>query len=162
MTWNFIKPILLFIPLAALQLVLLPLVFINDIGPNIIVILICFFTLKYGQLYGTLLGFVLGFLLDLISANMLGAFMLSFTIAGFIAGYFFNENKIEINTASFAFVFIVSLCAILSSFIYTAVASSNSDINIFYLIIEGGILPGLYTAFFSLPVVILNSKREIK
>lgn len=160
MVWNFIKPVLLFIPLAALQLVVIPLFSIHDISPNLIVILICFFTLKFGQMYGTLLGFILGFLFDLVSAGMLGAFMFSFTITGFVAGYFYNENKIEINTASFAFVFIVSLCAIVNSFLYSAVTSSSN--NIFYLIVEEGILPGLYTAFFSLPIAILNPNKELQ
>ncbi|MEG8947555.1 rod shape-determining protein MreD [Rosettibacter firmus] len=159
MLWNFLKPILIFIPIASIQLVIVPLLSINDINPNIIVILICFYTLKYGQIYGTLLGFVIGLIFDLISGGLLGAFMLTFTIAGFSAGYFYNENKVDIYTTSYAFIIVVFLCSTINSFLYTLISSTDKDFNIFYLILEGSILPGLYTAFFSLPVIILNSRK---
>jgi len=162
MLWNFIKPILLFIPLASFQLVVIPLVSIDAITPNLIIILICFFTLKYGQMYGTLLGFVFGFIFDLISGSLLGAFMLSFTISGFIAGYFFNENKIEINTATSEFIIIVFLSATINSFLFNLVSSSYNEMNIFSLVLEGGILPGLYTAFFALPVILFNTRKELR
>ncbi|MCX7797786.1 MAG: rod shape-determining protein MreD [Melioribacter sp.] len=161
MLWNFVKPILIFIPLAVIQLVVLPLFSIDGISPNLIVILICYFTLKFGQMYGTFLGFVLGLLLDLISGGLIGSFMFSFTVTGFLAGYFFNENKIEINVATYVFLIVVSLCGIVSSFLYTLISSPYDRLNILSLILEAGILPGLYTAFFALPIVIFSSKREL-
>ncbi len=162
MLWNFLKPILLFIPLASIQLVIMPLLSIDTITPNLIIILICFFTLKYGQMYGTLLGFILGFLYDLISGGLLGAFMFSFTISGFIAGYFFNENKIEINTATNEFIIIVFISAAINSFLYNLLSSSYNESNFFYIILEGGIFPGLYTAFFALPVILFNTRKELR
>ncbi len=157
---NFIKPILIFIPIASVQLVIIPFLSINGITPNLVVILICFFTLKYGQIFGTLLGFILGLLLDLISGGLLGAFALTFTITGFSAGYFFNKNKIDINTSTYIFIIIVILCSTVNSFLYTLLTSTYSNMNIFYLIFDGGIFPGLYTAFFSLPVLLLSTQRE--
>lgn len=161
MIWNFLKPVLIFVPLAVIQLVILPLVSIDGISPNVIVILICYFTLKYGQVYGTFLGFILGFLFDLVSGSLIGAFMFSFTITGFLAGYFFNENKVELNIATYAFLIIVALCATVNSFLYTLISSSYDKLNIFSLIFGGGILPGLYTAFFSLPIIMFSPKREL-
>lgn len=159
MLWNFLKPILIFIPIASIQLVVVPLLSLNGIIPNLIVILICFYTLKFGQIYGTLLGFVIGLIFDLISGGLLGAFMLTFTITGFSAGYFYNENKVEVNTTTYVFTVIVLLCATVNSFLYTLISSTDNNINIFILVFEGGILPGLYTAFFSLSIIVLYSRK---
>jgi len=158
---SFIIPILLFIPLAVLQLVFVPLITVQSIAPNLILVLLVFFTLRYGQVYGTLLGFVLGFLLDIISGGIIGAYMFSFTIAGFIAGYFYNENKFDINTSSFVLSLITLLCAMISLFIYSTVSNSNNDVRMIYQIIEDGILPGVYTALFSIPIVIFNPQKGI-
>jgi rod shape-determining protein MreD len=85
---SFVIPILISIPLAVLQLVFVPLITIQNIGPNFIIVLLVYFTLRNGQFYGTLLGFVLGFLLDLISGGISRRFMLSFTIGRFYCRVF--------------------------------------------------------------------------
>ena len=158
---NIIKPVLIFIPLALIQLTVIPMISVAGIAPNLIFVLIVFYTLKNGQAYGTILGFILGFLLDLFSGGLIGAFMFSFTISAFIAGYFYNENKIELNTETFFFLLIIFICGSLNAFIYAAVSNSNSDINLFFLILEEGLLPGLYTSLFGLPMVIFTPKKGI-
>lgn len=162
MLLNYLKPVLYFIPLAVIQLVIVPLISIADIAPNVILIMIVFYTLKYGQIYGMITGFVLGFVLDLISGGLAGAFMFSFTVSVFIAGYFYNENKIEINTASPFYLVILFIAAAVNAFLYSAVANANSDVGILYLAVEDGILPGLYTTALGLSVVIFNTKKGIE
>lgn len=156
---NLLRPILIFIPLAIIQLTLVPMISIGSIAPNLVFVLIIYFTLKNGQAYGTLLGFILGFFLDLISGGLIGAFMFSFTLSAFIAGYFYNENKIEFNTASFFFLIIVSICGSINAFIYAVISNSNSDVNLFFLMFEEGLFPGLYTAFFGLPIIIFTPRK---
>lgn len=162
MFYKFLKPILIFIPIAAFQLAVIPFLTVQNISPNLILVLLVFYTLIYGQLFGTLLGFVLGFLYDLISGGVLGAFMFSFTIAGFIAGYFHNENKTDVNITSFVLTMVVFLCAAVSLFLYSTVANNNTDVRMIYQIVEDGILPGIYTALFSLPIVIFYPKKGLR
>lgn len=161
MNFDQIKPVLYFIPVALVQLVIVPLISINNIAPNLVFVLLVYFTLKYGQLYGTALGFILGFFLDLISGGLIGAYMFSFTLSAFIAGYFYSENKIDLNTESFFFLLIVFICGSISAFVFGSISNSNTNVNIFFLILEEGILPGLYTALFGLPMVIFRSKKGI-
>jgi len=161
MNWNFIKPILIFIPLAALQLVVAPIISVLNTIPNFIIILIVFYSLLYGQIFGTILGFLLGGIFDLISGGMLGAYMLSFTVSAFIAGYFYNVNKRDTNTSTFAFVFIVFLCGSINSFLFSAVSISSVDTSLIYLLVEEGILPAIYTAIVSIPVVIFNPRKDL-
>lgn len=159
---NFLTPILYFIPIAILQLTFVPMIAIGNITPNIVFVLISYYTLKNGQMYGTLLGFILGFFLDLISGGLIGAFMFSFTLAAFIAGYFYNENKIEFTTASLFFLIIISICGSINSFIFALISNSNPDVKLFLLIFEEGLFPGLYTAFFGLPMIIFSPRMGIK
>ena len=111
-----VKPILFFVPLAIIQLVIVPLISISNIAPNLVFILITYFTLKHGQVYGTILGFILGFLLDIISGGLIGAFMFSFTVSSFVVGYFYGENKMDINISSYFLLFILFVCNILRAF----------------------------------------------
>jgi len=161
MLMYYLKPVLFFIPLAILLLVVIPLISIYIITPNLILLLIVYYTLREGQIFGTILGFVLGFFLDLISGGLIGAFMFSFTISAFIAGYFYSENKMDINLASYFFLLIVFISACINSFLYARISNSASNVSLLLLMIEEGLLPGLYTTLFGLPIVVFNSKKGI-
>jgi len=158
---QYIKPILFFIPLAVIQLVIVPLISISNIAPNLVFVLIAYFTLRRGQIYGTILGFILGFLLDIISGGLIGAYMFSFTISAFIVGYFYGENKIDINLSTYFLLFILFICGSINSFLFAVVSSSNSNLSLFFMMLEEGILPGFYTALFGLPIVIFHPKEGI-
>jgi rod shape-determining protein MreD len=157
-----IKVIILFIPAIIIQLVAVPLISISGIGPNIIVIFLVYFTLMNGQIFGTILGFICGFIFDLISGSVFGVSMLSMTISSFIAGYFYNEPKIEVTTTSFFFVFIVFLCASIESLVFSAVSSSTPDFNFIFLMVEGGILPGIFTAALSVFKIIFTKRKRFE
>jgi rod shape-determining protein MreD len=161
MLMYYLKPVLFFIPIAILQLVVIPLISIYNITPNLILILIVYYTLREGQIFGTLLGFVFGFLLDLISGGLIGAFMFSFTISAFFAGYFYSENKMDINLASYFFLLILFISACVNSFLYARISNSTSNVSLLLLIMEEGLLPGLYTTLFGLPILVFNSKKGI-
>ena len=161
MNIQYLKPILFFIPLAVVQLVLVPLISIRNIAPNLVSVLIAHYTLRHGQIYGIILGFILGFLLDVISGGLVGAFMFSFTISAFVVGYFYGENKIDINLSTYFLLFILFICGSINSFLFAVVSSTNSNLSLFFMILEEGILPGLYTALFGLPIVIFHPKEGI-
>ncbi len=161
MNIQYLKPILFFIPLAVVQLDLVPLISISNIAPNLVFVLIAYYTLRHVQIYGIILGFILGFLLDVISGGLVGAFMFSFTISAFVVGYFYGENKIDINLSTYFLLFILFICGSINSFLFAIVSSTNSNLSLFFMILEEGILPGLYTALFGLPIVIFHPKEGI-
>ena len=82
---KFLIPIILFIPVVALQLGVVPYISINNIIPDLLVILLVYFSIKYGQIYGAVLGFFFGFLYDMFSGGVIGSSMFSMTLAGFTA-----------------------------------------------------------------------------
>ncbi|MBN2572214.1 MAG: rod shape-determining protein MreD [Ignavibacteriales bacterium] len=160
MSFKHYLPLILFIPLILIQLNIIPLISFSYIAPDLIVILLIYFTLLYGQIYGTVLGFILGFLVDILTGGILGAGMFTKTLTGFITGYFYNENKIHFNTSTLLFVFIIFIISTLDSFIY-ALITSQLEVSIAFLFFENGLLSGFYTAVFSLPIILLRKNKFI-
>jgi rod shape-determining protein MreD len=156
---NYLKPLFYFIPLLILQLTVIQLISVFGIVPNLILILIVYYTLLGGQIYGTVLGFFLGFLFDIFSGSIIGSTMLSFTVAAFITGFFFNENKVDTNTASYFFLFIIFIASFIQSFIYSIVGNFNPDIGITVFLFEGGILPAVYTTLFGILLLVYNARK---
>jgi rod shape-determining protein MreD len=152
-------PGVLLILLSIVQLTVVPLIAIGSVIPDLVLILVVTYTLFFGQLFGTVFGAVSGLLFDLMSGGVIGSAMFSKTLSGFVAGYFYNENKIEYNTSTTFLLVIVFIAASLNSFFYLLITASEINLTASHLIIEQGILPGIYSALFSLPVIIINQKR---
>lgn len=148
--------------LVILQLTVVPLIAIGSVIPDLVIILVIVFTLRYGQFYGTIFGAFSGLLLDLASGGILGSAMFSKTISAFTAGYFYNENKIDYNTSSMFLLLIVFLCSTINSFFFLVITSSEIKLTLSHLILEQGILPGIYTTLFSLIVVIYYQRNRVK
>ena len=113
-----------------------------------------------GQMHGTILGFTYGLLFDLITGGLLGSSMLSKTITGFITGYFYNENKKDIYLKSLIFPLIVLLASTIDSFILSFFSTIDLNTSITTFFIEQGILPGIYTAVFSIIVIVFYPRRS--
>jgi rod shape-determining protein MreD len=158
---DYIWSIVLFFPLLIIQTTIIPFISINGITPDLILIMLVFYTIRNGQVYGTVLGFVYGFLFDLITGSLLGSAMLSKTIAGFIAGYFTNENKREIYFKTYIFILIVFLCAVVDLIINSFFSSIDLNTSIGVLLFEQGVMPGIYTAVLSTFIILFYPKRSI-
>lgn len=157
----YILAIILFFPLLIIQSTIIPLISIAGIIPDLILILLVYFTLRLGQMHGTILGFVYGFLLDLITGNIFGSAMIAKTTSGFVAGYFYNENKLDIYFKSVLFSLIVLLSATIDSFIFSFFSSVELEKSIALRFFEQGIFPGIYTAVISLVLVMFHPRRSI-
>jgi rod shape-determining protein MreD len=156
---EYIFPFLLFIPVAILQYTFAPLISFNHITPDFILILLVFYTIQMDQFRGALLGFTYGFMIDIITGGIFGSAMFVKTLSGFIAGYFANENKIDLYLHSFFFLFIVFLCSTVDSITYSFLSGKDVSPNLAVLIFEQGLLPALYTALVSVPVTLFYPKK---
>lgn len=154
-------PALLYMPFAAAQLLLAPVISFDFIVPNFLVILITYYGVRYGHIFGSLFGFFGGLIFDLISGGMVGSYMFTFTLAGFIAGYFYREEEYS-HLHSFKFLSITLLTASVSSFISSIFSGSEFDSSLLFLLFEEGILPGIYTALLSFPVLFIKTERGLE
>lgn len=157
---DLILPILISIPLIVIQIVVVPFFSIDNIGPDLLLILVVYFAVKYGQINGLTVGFIIGMMFDLSSGGLLGSAMFSKTLSGFIAGYFHNETSVDTNLSTYNFSLIVLLCAIIDSATYSILGGSLVNLSTAALIINNGLFPGLYTSALSMPLFIFRSKRS--
>ena len=158
---SYILPIFFFFIVLLLQTTVVNLISINYIVPDLILILLVFYSIKNNQIFGMVLGFIFGFLFDIITGSLLGSSVISKTISGFTAGYFSNENKREIYLKSYAFPLIVLLCGIIDSFVYSFFSSSNLNSNFMLIMLQQGIFPGVYTSAISIIVLFYMPKKSI-
>ncbi len=157
---RYLWSIIFFFLLLLFQTTILPIIAIKGVVPDLILILLVFYSMQLGQLSGTVLGFVYGFFFDVITGSLLGTTMLSLTIVGFVAGYFSNENKRDLYFNNYLFVLIVAMCSIINSAFNSFFASIDLNTSVVRLLLNQGIFPTLYTALISVLVVVFYPKRS--
>lgn len=158
---QYILSLLIFFPVLLIQTTVVPLISINGVIPDLVLILLVFYAVRQGQIYGTVLGFIYGFFFDLITGSLLGSAMLSKTLTGFIAGYFYNENKQDLYFKSYAFALVVLLCGVIDSIIYSFFTTIEFSTNILLLFFEQGFMPGMYSGVVSVFIIIFYPKRYL-
>ena len=151
---------ILFFPLLFLQTTIIPFIAIDTVIPDLILILLVYYSITQGQIYGSVLGFVYGFLIDIITGTTLGSAMIAKTLAGFTAGYFSSENKKDQYLISYNFALIVLVSSLIDSTINAFFSSVNFTANIFMLFFQYALLPAIYTASLALLGMIFYPKRR--
>lgn len=157
---QYILSIVLFFPVLLIQLTVIPLLSVNSAIPDLILILLVYYSITEGQIYGSLLGFIYGFFFDIITGSLIGSTMIAKTIAGFTAGYFSSENKRDQYLIAYNFSLIVLLCSFIDSTINAFFSSIDFNSNIFILFFEHSLLPAIYTAVIALLLMIFYPKRK--
>lgn len=153
-------PFIIFIPLLLIQTTLVNFISINNVVPDLILILLVYYTIKNNQIYGTVLGFILGFLFDIITGSLLGSSMISKTIAGFTAGYFSDENKRDLYLKGYGFPLVVLLCGIIDSTVFSFFSTTDYSSGILLLLLMQGILPGIYSSVMSILLIVFLPRRS--
>lgn len=141
-----------------LHMIIVPLIAIEKIPPDLMLILIVYIALKNGQIAGSIAGFVSGLLIDFFVDFAPGISALAKTISGFVAGYFYNETKIEINTETIRFPGIVLLCSLINNLIYFSPEILAQEFGEFE-ILKTILARALYTTILSLIPLFTISKR---
>ena len=136
--------------------------FLSIIGiiPDLLIIWIVYISLKRGQLTGTIWGFAVGLMIDLFTGNFIGLSGISKTIAGFLSGYFYDENKISAIMSSYRYVIIVLGVSFIHNVIYFFAFTRGSDVNIWQAIFQIGLASTFYTSAIALLPVFVYSRKH--
>jgi rod shape-determining protein MreD len=139
--------ILLSIVLLVFSTTLLKFLAIYNIVPDILLLWIVYLAIKEGQLAGMVTGFLLGLTFDLLSGpdGMLGLSALTKTLAGFLAGYLYNENKTYQTLGGYQFLLAVGLVSLMHHAIYFLIFLQGTDIGWWRSILFYSIPDALYT-----------------
>lgn len=157
----YIISILLFFPVLLIQTTVVPLIAIENVIPDLVIIILVYYSISQNQIYGTVLGFIYGFLFDIITGSLLGSTMIAKTIAGFSAGYFSSENKRDQYLISYNFALIVLMASLIDSTINAFFSSVSFNTNIFILFIQYALFPSLYTSTIALMGMIFYPQRRL-
>ena len=158
---EYVKYAILLIVLAVVQKTLIWLLAVTsyDITPDIVLIGLVYISIQKGKITGSVGGFVIGLILDFFSFSFLGLMALSKTTAGFMAGFFNNENKIERYTKSYVFVIIVFVCSLVNNVLYFALYFQGTLLSFTDVLLRYVIPTAIYTAFISiLPLIFIRKK----
>jgi rod shape-determining protein MreD len=120
---------------------------IQGIVPDIVLLWIVYLAIRRGQITATVAGFLLGLTLDLISGpdGMVGLAALTKTLAGFLAGYFYNENKIQQTLGGYQFIIIVVLISLVHNVIYFLLFLQGSGLVWSEMLMRHGVPATVYT-----------------
>jgi rod shape-determining protein MreD len=155
-------PLIVFFPVVLVQLTVIPLISIEEIVPDLLLIAVVYLSIYYGQSYGTLTGASYGLLFDLISGNLVGSNMLSKTVAGFVAGYFSSETRREKYLYTYSFSVVVFISALIDTVIFSFFSLIDFNTNFLAVLFNYALLPSIYTSLLSILVVIVPYRRTFE
>jgi rod shape-determining protein MreD len=129
------------------QTVLVKFLVIGEIVPDIILMWIVYIAIRDGQIPATTAGFFLGIIMDMLSGQdgMLGVAALSKTVAGFVAGYFHNENKTLQTLSSYEFLIAIAVASFVHNVIYFVIFLQGTTIGLSGAVFRYGVPTTLYT-----------------
>lgn len=134
---------------------------VESVTPDLLVILTVFIALREGQFTGEIAGFILGLSFDLISSDIIGTNALSKMLAGFVAGYFYNEQLgLQESIGSFRFLGVVALSALAHNVVYYFFYVQPTDLSFASFFLRNGIAASLYTTVISVLVMLVAARKK--
>ncbi len=140
---------------------LIPYLTIVHVVPDILLIWIVYLAIRRGQMVGTAAGFVIGLLLDLSSGegSMIGLAALAKSIGGFVAGYFYNENRMFQILGSYQFVVAVGVIALVHNALYFLIFLQGTSIEMWDILLQYALPASLYTALLTLLPMFIFARK---
>ncbi len=150
--------------LAALLLTVVSLVFLNflaigGVSPDVLLILCVWVALSEGQFAGMLFAFAVGMIFDIASNDVLGTNALAKIMAAFVAGYFFNEKKVNETIGGVKFLVVVTISGLTHNLIYYFLYIRPSEISFTGFFLKYGIAFTLYTTVLSIVPMLWKSRN---
>ena len=147
---HYIRSTLVALGLLLLQTTFLPFLSVGSYLPDIFLIWIVYIAISRGQVEATITGFVAGLMQDAVTIQLFGLMALTKTIAGFIAGYFYNDNITAQTLGSYRFVLIVLLASFVHNIFFFGIFLQGIQDSVFLTMIEFSIASSLYTGVLAL------------
>jgi len=154
-----LRSILIVFGLLFLQTTFIPLLSLGGIVPDLLLVWVVFTALRRGQVETTVAGFLVGLLQDLVSTQLFGLAALSKTVAGFLAGYFYNENKTDQTLGTYRFLLIVGLCSLVHNGIYFLIFLQGTDSSLILSTVQFSLATTAYTMAVSALPMFAFSRR---
>jgi rod shape-determining protein MreD len=134
---------------------------VENVTPDLLVIFVVFIAVREGQFTALLFGFVLGLLFDLISSDIVGTNALSKMFAGFVAGYFYDEQRgLTESVGSIRFLGVIALSALVHNAIYYFFYLQPTDLSFAGFFLRSGVAATLYTTVVAVLVMLVTARKQ--
>jgi rod shape-determining protein MreD len=143
---HYVRSALAILVLLLLQTTFVPFLSISGFLPDVLLLWVVYIAVTRGQVEATITGFAVGLLQDAISLQFFGLSALTKTVAGFVAGYFFNENLTEQTLGSYRFLLITLLSSFVHSVLYYGIFLQGIQDALVTTMVEFSVAASLYTA----------------
>lgn len=130
------------------------------ITPDLVIIGLVYVGIKKGKIPGSITGFAAGLVLDIFSFSFIGLMALAKTVAGFVSGFFNNEQKIERYLNSYIFIIIVSICSLVNNSVYYLFYFQGTNLLPADIFIRYILPTTVYTALFAVFPVLFARRRR--
>lgn len=147
------------IVLTVLQTTVVPFIGLHGVTPDLLLIYVIIIALREGQIPGTVVGFVIGLFSDLAAGDFIGLGALTKTIAGFVAGYFYNEATPLQSLGSSKFLWVVAIAGGIHNLIHHMFLLQGLSLPFTEIIVKFAIGTTIYTMAAALiPMLQYSSK----
>lgn len=134
---------------------------VENVTPDLILILAIYVAVREGQFAGLIAGFILGLLFDLLSSGILGTNALAKMIGAFVAGYFHLDGApLQESVGSFRFLAVVGFSALVHNLIFYFFFTQPSDLNFTTFFLRSGIAGALYTTVLAAIVMLAAARKR--
>lgn len=147
---HYIRSTLIALGLLLLQTTFLPFLSVGGFLPDIFLIWIVYVAITRGQLEATITGFIAGLMQDAVTIQFFGLMALTKTIAGFIAGYFYNDNITAQTLGSYRFVLIVLLASFVHNLFFYGIFLQGIQDSVILTMVEFSVASSIYTGILCL------------
>ncbi|MFI5262945.1 MAG: rod shape-determining protein MreD [Candidatus Kapaibacterium sp.] len=129
--------------------------------PDLVLIFLAYIIITRGQFFAQIAGFVLGLALDIFSSGTLGAHALSFTLTGFLLGYFYDEELAKQRLRNWPFLLFVFTGSVVSNLVYYFFFTAGSGLSFIAYATERGGLGTLFTLIVAIIPMYYWSRRPL-
>jgi len=132
-----------------------------NITPDIVIILVIYLGYIRGHIAGMVSGFLAGLILDLLSGSFIGLSALSYSLAGFIAGYFNRQTTGESSKKN-SLIGIIFMCTLVAYSIFFVIYFQGSAISLTEIFLKYIITTTFYTSVFGLIFSLIFNRFDLK
>ncbi len=129
--------------------------------PDLVLIFLAYIIITRGQFIAQITGFFLGLSLDVLSSGTLGSHALSMTIAGFLLGYFFDDEQAKQRLRNWPFLLFVFAASVINNLVYYFFFTAGSGLSFMAYTTERGGLGTLFTVIVAIVPMYYWSRRPL-
>jgi rod shape-determining protein MreD len=154
-----VLPFIIMLFLISVQFIVIPFISIYNVVPNVVLIFLLFYTIRFGQISGMLFAFVVGIFFDFFSGGLIGSSAFAFTASVFIAGYFYKEDFRDVIYNVKMFVTLVFVTATLFFILYSVLGVPSGEVDVLSGVLWYSLYSGIYTTLFALVVYVIPKEK---